>query len=215
MLEQGVAEPLAPRQRQYVEKSRRSVQAAVRLIEDLLTLARTESGQMELRLVTMDVGEVAACAVEDYRAQAHRKALAIAIDVAAPLPRVRSDPARVGQILGNMISNAIKYTDSGGISVRAGTRADRGGCERIAVDISDTGPGIPEASQELIFQEFQRLDAAQTSGTGIGLAISRGLARALGGDITVVSEPGRGSTFTLWLPFEPAGSANASKHADD
>ena len=109
------------------------------------------------------------------------------------------------QVLSNLLSNAVKYTPAGGrIGVRvrplAGNPAHPG--EWLAIDVSDTGPGIPAERGQRIFEEFTRLEPGRTPGAGLGLAISRRVARAIGGDLTCMSQPGDGSTFTLWLPQE-------------
>lgn len=120
------------------------------------------------------------------------------------LPITRSDPDRVRQILGNLISNAVKYTGEGHVAVVVGIRSD-GEAPRagrwIGVDVSDTGPGIPRDKHHLLFREFAPIAPGNRRGAGIGLAISRRIARALGGEITFDSEVGVGSTFTLWLPL--------------
>jgi signal transduction histidine kinase len=121
---------------------------------------------------------------------------------------------RIRQILGNLVSNAVKYTDRGGITVRVAVREGGkapGPGRWIAVDVSDTGPGIPEERQKLLFRELSPLERGARPGAGIGLAISQRIARALGGQITVESAVGKGSTFTLWLPVETgrAGSGRS------
>ena len=113
-----------------------------------------------------------------------------------------TDRARVTEVLDNLLSNAVKYTKSGRVIIRAETAngdAPRPG-RWIAIRVSDTGSGIPPEHQAQIFNEFSRLETEQVSGAGLGLAMSRSLARLLGGDITVQSQVGTGSTFTLWLP---------------
>jgi signal transduction histidine kinase len=140
---------------------------------------------------------------EEYRAQAEAKGLTLEMELPEELPVIESDATRVRQILGNLFSNAVKYTDQGHVRVavelRSGGGARRPG-EWIATDVRDTGPGIPQEKQRLLFQEFTRLDPGEKKGAGVGLAISQRIAHALGGEITAASEADRGSTFTLWLP---------------
>jgi two-component system sensor histidine kinase TorS len=120
------------------------------------------------------------------------------------LPVVETDRGRVRQIVANLLSNAIKYTDRGSVLVRTARRpvgpsGDAG--DWALVEVVDTGPGIPSHEQDAIFEEFSRLGAGAQRGAGLGLAISKLLAQALGGHISVRSEPGHGATFTLWLPL--------------
>src|SRR5690606_12386875 len=126
------------------------------------------------------------------------------------VPVIESDEGRNRQILGNLLSNAIRYTpENGRVIVRVESGEDRSAPavgRWVAVSVSDTGPGIPREQHESIFEEFKRAETATGGGAGIGLSISRILARALGGDITVESEVGRGSTFTVWLPVTAAQS---------
>jgi signal transduction histidine kinase len=117
---------------------------------------------------------------------------------------IESDATRVRQILGNLFSNAVKYTDEGEVrafvELRSGDGAHGKAGEWIAAAVVDTGPGIPAEKHRLLFQEFTRLDPGEKKGAGVGLAISQRIAHALGGEITAESEAGAGSTFTLWLP---------------
>ena len=120
------------------------------------------------------------------------------------LPVLETDRGRVRQIVANLLSNAIKYTGSGSVLVRTshrpvGPSGDPG--DWALVEVVDTGPGIPSHKQDVIFEEFSRLRAGAQQGAGLGLAISKLLAQALGGHISVRSEPGHGATFTLWLPL--------------
>jgi PAS domain S-box-containing protein len=186
-------------------RARRAIRSALGLINDLVELARAEAGQIEITPEPVDVRSVATEMTEEYRAQAAAKGLALDCHMPDEFPLVESDASRLRQILGNLISNAVKYTPDGRIDVRVMSRARDGGsaaAECVAVDVSDTGMGIPEEKQHLLFREFTRLDPEATHGAGLGLAISRRVAQALRGDITFRSEPGRGSTFTLWLPLK-------------
>jgi signal transduction histidine kinase len=201
MLEQQVVGPLSANQAQAVAKSRHSLEHAMALVDTLLQLARAEVTALDLQRVPTTLCEVAATVVEDYRAQAAGKGLALHVDRPALPLVVESDPDRVAQILGNLVSNAIKYTEAGEVNVYIGTRLAGDATPWAVVDVSDTGPGIPAEHQQRIFGEFERLAAVDTAGAGIGLAISEGIADLLGGRISVASEEGRGSTFTLWLPL--------------
>jgi len=157
----------------------------------------------------VDVGATTVAIVEEFRAAAGAKGFRLAWSVPTGDDSlvIDSDVERVRQILANLVSNAVKFTHpNGSISVSARVaRADeapwRGRWAVVAV--ADNGPGIPFEKQSLVFREFTRFDPDATAGSGIGLAISRRLARALGGEITFTSTPGVGSTFTLWLPLEP------------
>jgi signal transduction histidine kinase len=143
------------------------------------------------------------------------------------LPRIRSDPTHLRQILVNLLGNAIKYTDQGSIVVRTRMLAKSAAIEEglpqvvvaardgvqswLAIQVIDSGRGIPLADHERVFEEFEQVDAGPRAdspnrGTGLGLAISRRLARLLGGDLLLSSEPGKGSTFTVWLPASEAES---------
>jgi PAS domain S-box-containing protein len=205
LLEMGVQGHLTEKQKESVEKVRRALHSALRLIEDLLDLARAEAGEIEVERVPMSARDAAREVAEEYRAQAAAEGLTLDVALPEEVPITESDSARVRQILGNLIANAIKYTPEGGYvrvsaSVREGGKAPGPG-RWVAVDVSDNGPGLTEEQQQHLFEEFTRFEtAAGERGTGIGLAISHRIARALGGDVTVESEVGAGSTFTLWLP---------------
>ena len=201
LLEDGTLGELSAEQRASIQGIRRSLKTSLRLIQDLLELARAEAGQIEIECVPTDIAGAARDLAEDFRAQATAAGLALEVHASEPL-LATTDPTRVRQVLGNLLSNAVKYTPAGGVTVAARARDGEGfrGGEWIAVSVTDTGPGIPDGKHEHIFEEFTRLDPAAQNGAGVGLAISRRIARLLGGDITVASESGRGSTFTLWVP---------------
>jgi signal transduction histidine kinase len=205
LLESGLMDGLTEKQKSSLTRARRAIGAALHLIDELLELARAEAGAIVIAWAATDVRDAAREAAEEYRAQAEAKGLSMTTEIPDELPLVESDAARIRQILGNLISNAVKYTRQGGVTVGVEARAGEiapGPGPWVAVEVSDTGPGIPEAQQQLLFQEFRRLGAtAGEKGAGIGLTISERIARALGGEITVASELGRGSTFTLWLPL--------------
>lgn len=203
LLDEGVLGELAPKQHDAVVKGRRSIRSALDLIAHLLELSRAESGQLEIQPVSMDLGITARGVADAFRAQAEQAQLELGVDLPDPVPPVVSDPARVRQVLANLLSNAIKYTPAGGrVTIRARSRTDGAPAagKWIAAEVVDTGRGIAPEHQRQLFQEFTRFDSASAEGAGIGLAISKRIAEALGGHITVESEVGAGSTFTLWLP---------------
>ncbi len=203
VLEAGYAGEITEAQRDSVLQIRRSIRAALGLIEDLLQLAKTEAGHIEVRRKPMDLREIVREVADAFRPQCEAKGLTMNVQLPDRFPAIESDAARVRQVFGNLVSNAIKYTPSGNVTIRMEQRSKPASSHRepcVAVDVSDTGPGIPETKRHLLFQEFVRLEPQTAAGAGIGLTISRRIARALGGDITVDSEVGRGTTFTLWLP---------------
>lgn len=192
-----------------VRRARRSIHRALELIGNVLELARAEAGEIEIRRGATNPVAVAEDIVNEFRAQAEEKGLSIDLTASVELPPIDSDSTRVRQILANLVSNAVKYTPRGGrieIAVRDRSDADAPGPGRwAAIDVRDNGPGIPAEQQRKLFEEFTRFDPSAAQGAGIGLSISRRLAHALGGSITVRSDVGAGSTFTLWIP-RPASS---------
>lgn len=205
LLRDGVLGDLPESQETSVWRAQRSVRRALDLIEDLLDFARTETEHIKVDWKPTEVRAVVLETVDEYRVKAEAKGLTVEAEIPERVPVIRSDAIRIHQILSNLLSNAVKYTSTGAVRVQVRTQ-DRGDGSHsgrwVAVDVSDTGPGISEEDQELLFQEFVRLGAQEEAGMGVGLAISRRIADALGGEILVESEPGRGSTFTLRLPAD-------------
>jgi signal transduction histidine kinase len=200
LLEDGVLGDLDDEQNRSIGRARRALRSALRLIDDLVELARAEAGQIEINPEPVDLREVAREMTEEYRAQAEAKGLALAAELPAELPLVHTDTARLRQILGNLLSNAIKYTRSGSINVAARLRPGPNTHDCAVIEVADTGPGIAAEQRHLLFQEFTRLDPDSAAGAGLGLAISRRVAHALGGDITFEPRDGAGSTFVVWVP---------------
>jgi signal transduction histidine kinase len=202
LLENEILGPVTEKQKASLARARRSLAAALRLIGDLLELARAESIQVEREEV--DLRELIEELVDAYGGRAATKGLALSADLSAEVETVHTDGTRVRQILTNLFSNAIKYTPGGRVTASVRMRDDERPGRKgpwVTVDVADTGPGIAEDQVGSLFREFYRADtAAGTEGAGIGLPISRRLARALGGDLTIASTVGMGSTFTVWLP---------------
>ena len=206
LLIDGMLGTLTEKQQNSVTRIRAALKSAIDLINDLVELARAESGQIKFRRVALDVREVAREMVEQYRPAAEQAGLTIAgtLDRCDIVP---ADVDRVRQILGNLLSNAVKYTPSGGtVAVKtAMSRSDNvlNGVDCVVIEVADTGIGIPEDKVEVLFREFERIDPTVKPGVGLGLAISRRIARLMGGEITVSTSRGEGSLFTLWLPLSP------------
>ena len=169
------------------------------LINDILDLSKIEAGKVEVHVENIPLAAAVEGLVKTLEPQAKQKGLALSFGLGEDVPsHLKTDGQRLGQILKNLLSNALKFTESGEVSLRVSREA--GG---VAFAVHDTGIGIAESQQELIFEAFRQADGSthrKYGGTGLGLSISRDLARLLGGDITVQSTPGRGSVFTLHLP---------------
>jgi signal transduction histidine kinase len=203
LLEAGVEGEPSPGQKKILESIRRCHGAALDLIGELLDLSRAESGTLQLARGLTDAGELARAAAAEFRGTAQAAGHAFDVRVGdAPLPCV-TDGARVLRILGNLLSNAGKYTPPPGrilLETRAVDAEEGVEGGRIEILVCDTGPGIPPGEREAVFDEFHRLHDGGTTGHGLGLATSRRIARLLGGDITVEDAPGGGSVFILRLP---------------
>jgi len=204
-----------------------SGQDLLTLINDILDLSKIESGMMNVTLADFSFRDLSDLMERTFRQVANDKALDFTIDLAPSLPQsVHTDPTRLQQVLKNLLGNAFKFTEHGGVTLRVENASggwtpghdvlDRAG-RVVAFTVSDTGIGIPEEKQRIIFEAFQQADSSTTrkfGGTGLGLSISREIARLLGGEIRVSSEPGVGSTFTLYLPVSYA-APTARKRTDE
>ncbi len=205
LLSEGIYGELSVDQSESIRRIRRCIREALSLIDDLHELARAETGHIALPLEPVDLASLVCTINEEYQAAARAGGLSLLVVVDTGLPIVQTNGARVRQIVSNLLSNAIKYTERGGVTIRTLFRAEGpfGTADHWAlVEINDTGIGIPVNKQDFIFEEFSRIEGSEKPGAGLGLAISRLLAEALGGHISVVSELGEGSTFTLWLPVQ-------------
>jgi signal transduction histidine kinase len=217
LLDLGISGTLTDEQRAQLARIRASGRHLVGLIDDVLDLSKVEAGQMDVERSPAVAGAAVETALSLVRPQAAAKAIQLASacegDRNAPY---LGDQARVQQILINLLSNAVKFTASRGrVSVRCGTADAEAGPAHASVNgdgtwtyvtVEDTGIGIPEEKIESIFQPFAQVESGYTrthGGTGLGLTISRRLARLMGGDLTVESREGEGSRFTLWVPAPP------------
>jgi two-component system, chemotaxis family, sensor kinase CheA len=191
-------EQLSARARESLERIKRNGDHLLGLINDVLELAKAETGRVEVRLAAVNVGQLARACVAEVDSLRLGKDIALVVDVGDAPVEIMTDSQRVRQILLNLLSNAIKFTDRGEVTVTL-----RATATEIHVAVRDSGIGIPAQALKELFQDFHQLEAGdgrRYEGTGIGLALSRRLARALGGDIEVTSREAVGSVFTLVLP---------------
>ncbi|MFY3386730.1 response regulator [Paracidovorax sp. MALMAid1276] len=186
------------------------------LINDILDLAKIEAGQATVSVEPVDIAQALQGLIDPLRPLAQEKRLALTATVAPDVPpRMVTDPLRLGQVLKNLLSNALKFTEQGSVALHVSRNPDG----TLSFAVKDTGIGIPEHQQELIFEAFRQADGSthrKYGGTGLGLSISRDLAQLLGGSITVDSTPGQGSVFTLVLPerIDPPASAASDDTAE-
>jgi ammonium transporter len=201
------ADALPAKQVDNLSKIMVSAEHLLGLIDQILDLSRVEAGKVELELAETRVEDLLREVTDSLEPLVERGRVTLIMELEDNLPPLTTDCERLKQILLNLLSNAIKYTDDGSITVRAAA-ADG----RLNVTVSDTGVGIPRGELARVFDEFYRADstaARRRQGTGLGLTISRRLARTLGGEITVESELGVGSTFALDLPLALKAEATA------
>ncbi len=169
------------------------------LVDDILDVAKMTTGKLTVTTEPTDPGAVLRDVAKLWRAQAEERGLTFTLDIAPLPPWIESDPGRLRQIVYNLLSNALKFTETGQITLRAAAVGDR-----LRIAVADTGIGVPAHRQQEIFESFRQADTSTTrryGGTGLGLTICRNLAQALGGDILIESVVGTGSTFTLDVPL--------------
>jgi PAS domain S-box-containing protein len=211
---------LDPRHREMVETIETSAKTLNVLLTDLLDLAKIESGRIELEALPFRAADSVKHVQSLFAAAAAEKGLTFACEIDEGLEdQVVGDPTRLAQILTNLSSNAVKFTQTGGVTIGAHVEDD-GELRKLTFSVTDTGIGLTEEARARLFERFAQADGSISrsfGGTGLGLAISRTLARLMGGDVTVASEPGVGSTFTLTISLPrwtgPAGVEDASPAA--
>jgi PAS domain S-box-containing protein len=205
MAQAMAAEELSPVQRERLDIIRQSGQSLLAILNDLLDFSKIEAGKMELEEIDFDLADLARGAHATFTELANKKGLSFALDIDQAQGVYRSDPTRVRQVLYNLISNALKFTSEGEIRVHGAFAAGM-----MTFSISDTGIGMSPEGLEGLFQKFTQADTSTTrkfGGTGLGLAICKELAELMGGQITVASLEGQGSTFTFAIPMARIGDA--------
>lgn len=198
-------------QRSYVDRSYHASESLLNILNDILDLARLEADQMPLENVDFELEELLQRSVDLFALSAANKGLRLSVDVDMRLPdRLHGDPLRLGQILSNLVGNAVKFTAQGDICLSICLGEWQGDNPQIVFEVRDTGIGMTAEQQSRIFDAFGQADAGtarQFGGSGLGLSICRGLAERLGGTLTVASRYGEGSTFTLVLEMKPGCGA--------
>ncbi|QSQ28051.1 response regulator [Pyxidicoccus parkwayensis] len=213
---------LSPKEVEYAKTIHASGSDLLDLINDILDLSKVEAGKLRVEPCDVPLSELKTFVERSFTHVAEHKGLGFSVTLADGLPYgLRTDPQRLQQVLKNLLSNAFKFTDTGRVELHIRTeeglrfdnevlnRADR----VLAFSVVDSGIGIPKEKQHLIFEAFQQADGSTSrkyGGTGLGLSISRELTRLLGGELHLESEPGKGSTFTLYLPRVYAGPEDIS-----
>jgi signal transduction histidine kinase/PAS domain-containing protein len=204
LLIMGVPEPLSPGTRERVERMRSGAQHLLHLINQLLTLSRLDAGREELRPEDVDVAELVRDVAMLVEPLAQERKLRFQLDLPEAPVAVRTDPGKLRQVLMNLAANAIKFTDEGEVRVSV----HQGDAAGTMIQVADTGPGIAPEHQERIFEPFWQVrssERSRTDGTGLGLSVVRKLVELLGGEITVESQVGRGTTFSVQLPEAARG----------
>ncbi len=199
---EGLLDGLYPPDRAHLEPVLEETRVMSRLLDDLQTLSTAESGALRLHKEAVEPSELVEDAVAAFRTQAGAAGVALELRVAPALPTLTLDPVRIGEVLSNLLSNALRHTPSGGRVIVSAEATDAG--RSVAFAVRDTGSGITTEALPHVFDRFVK--AADSGGAGLGLAIARSLVEAQGGTIHADSPPGAGTTMRFVLP--------ASRHVD-
>jgi signal transduction histidine kinase len=197
---------LNAKQEDYLRDIHSSGHHLLSLINDVLDLSKIEAGHMELNRTDFDAATALRAAVILVRERAQRHGIDLTLDVDPEPGEINADERKFKQVVLNLLSNAVKFTPDGGAVRVSGKRTDEG----VEVSVADTGIGIAEEDQEAVFEEFRQVGQSYTrkqEGTGLGLALTRRIVELHGGRIWLVSEPGKGSTFSFVLPVQGGAAA--------
>lgn len=203
----GLCGPLSSEQSKQLGMVKHSANTLLNLINDILDISKIEAGQLEMHIHPFPIRDTIEKAAAAMAPLADKKGLALAVDIAPGITHITSDQRRVEQILLNLISNAVKFTEQGAVRVTCGMSNGF-----VQIDVHDTGIGIDPGDMHRIFQAFTQIDsgvARKYEGTGLGLPICKKLVEMLGGQIQVQGAPGAGSVFSFWLPAGDGGSHEA------
>jgi len=200
MLLNGVTGPISEHQRKSLSRIDSNSRHLLALINDILDITRIEAGRMPLNLTTFEIHELVSEVMSELEPIIRRSSLKVIPKVSRSLKGVKSDRQKVKQVVLNLLSNALKFTPAGSVTISASYDESK---RWVAISVQDTGVGIPPEDQGKVFEDFRQLDTSPTrgyGGTGLGLSICRRLAQMLGGSIELVSTVNKSSTFTLKLP---------------
>jgi signal transduction histidine kinase len=200
MLLNGVTGPISENQRKSLTRIDSNSRHLLALINDILDITRIEAGRMPLNLTSFEIPDLVDEVMAELEPIIKRSSLAVSAKMPRSLRPLKSDRQKVKQVVLNLLSNALKFTPAGAVTI---TAAYDQGEKTVAISVADTGVGIPAEDQAKVFEDFRQLDTSPArgyGGTGLGLSICRRLAQMLGGSIDLVSDVSRGSTFTLKLP---------------
>jgi PAS domain S-box-containing protein len=205
MTELALDTQLTPEQRDYLETVSQSAETLLLIVNDILDFSKIEAGKLELESTDFQLRDTLDNTLHTLASRAHAKGLELAYDVAADVPScLVGDPVRLRQVITNLVGNSIKFTEAGEVVIRVSQLAQTRDKTTLQVEVSDTGIGIPASKQRDIFEAFTQADASTTrrfGGTGLGLTISNYLVQKMGGQISVRSEEGHGTTFTFTALF--------------
>jgi CheY-like chemotaxis protein len=198
LLKRGVHDPEAQEMIELIDEAGRGL---LSIVNDLLDVSRIDAGKLEITNAPTDICSLMRRTVEFWTPQASDKGLSLRVEIAGDDGlQLMLDAGRIRQIIGNLISNAIKFTDTGSVTARLALQPTRDGRVQVAISVVDTGPGVPAAVAESIFAPFEQAPGdASRGGAGLGLFISRRLARMMGGDLTLEPPEGKGAHFCLSL----------------
>ncbi|MES2561921.1 MAG: response regulator, partial [Pseudomonadota bacterium] len=206
---------LTETQRRFAETVQRSGKSLLSIINDILDFSKIEAGKLDLEHIEFDLRQIVEDTVELLAERAQSKGIELACNLPVNITtRVKGDPLRLGQVLTNLVGNAIKFTEQGEVAVSLSCTEDADAALTLRFDVIDTGPGIDKEAQTRIFDNFSQADGSTTrkhGGTGLGLAISKQLVEMMGGEMRLDSTPGVGSTFWFVLRFEKAETASTAE----
>jgi len=211
MIDMTLDTEVSPEQSEYLQTARYSAAVMMTVVSDILDFSKLDAKQLALRSVQFSVSECVATALETLEDTAHQKGLTVLSNIGQNVPQTLvGDPSRIGQVLHNLVDNAIKFTECGEVEVRVEKQTETNGCTHLHFAVADTGIGIPREKQQEIFNCFTQVDMSSTrrhGGLGLGLTICSQLVKEMGGRIWVESETRRGSTFHFIVSLQNASAA--------